>query len=352
MENYLHLIILYCLEKLNGERTIYSVYHLLKGKKSSQTIQDAHLFRLAILFQTYSNLTRSNFDLSIKNLLQKNFIYSIEGEKYKITPSGLMYLDENISKQPIPKHLNGWKHHSVQADFWKKLSLFIQVCSNLINYESSFMPIYSDLEATRWIKKTLRNLNRNREELANSLLKELVHCFKTGEDVVPEILISRLTGYKSIGLTSAQAAEELGVDLAFYELLFLSNLHYMIEKVTTKSSDYPTLNNLLTDNITTKVLTKSSSYTYQYLQKGYTIEEIGAVRNLKLSTIEDHIVEIVLIDKEFPLNIFIDIDTEKMITQTINELKTKQLKLIRNYLKEQVSYFQIRLVLARLGDVD
>jgi uncharacterized protein YpbB len=339
------------LEKLNGERTIYSVYHLLKGKKSSQTIQDAHLFRLAFLFQTYSNLSRSNFDLSIKYLLQKNFIHSMEGEKYKITPSGLMYLDSNISKQPIPKHLNGWKHHSVQADFWKKLSLFIQVCSNLINYETSFMPIYSDLESTKWIKKTLRILNRNREELANSLIKELVHCLKTGEDVVPDILISRLTGYKSIGLTSAQAAENLRMDLAFYELLFLSHLHYMIEKITTNSSEYPILKHLLVENIKTKVFTKSSFYTYQYLQKGYTLEEIGAARNLKLSTIEDHIVEIVLIDKECPLSMFIDTDTEKIIAQTINELKTKQLKLIRNHLKEQVSYFQIRLVLARLGDI-
>ena len=49
---FLQTIILFCLQKINGERTIYSIYHLLKGKKSSQTIQDTHLFHLQSLFQT------------------------------------------------------------------------------------------------------------------------------------------------------------------------------------------------------------------------------------------------------------------------------------------------------------
>ncbi len=49
---FLQTMILFCLQKINGERTIYSIYHLLKGKKSSQTIQDTHLFHLQPLFQT------------------------------------------------------------------------------------------------------------------------------------------------------------------------------------------------------------------------------------------------------------------------------------------------------------
>ncbi|MHC0036079.1 YpbB family protein [Pseudoneobacillus sp. C159] len=351
MEKYLHLIILFCLDKLNGERTIYSVYHLLKGKKSSQTIQDAHLFKLAILFQTYANLTRTNFDHIINDLHQDNLINNIEGEKFKLTSNGVAYLNKNISQHPIPKHLNGWKHHSEQVDFWKRLSLFIQVCSNLINYESSFIPIYNDIESSTWVKKTLINLKRNREDLVDCLIQELLHCLKGGDDLFPEILITRLTGFKHIGLTSAQASEELRMDHNYYQLLFLNHLHFMIENISDNITDYPILQSLLPNNQTSKAITKSSFHTYQYLQKGYSVEEISAIRNLKSSTIEDHIVEIAILDTEFPLDSFIDKHTEKIIVRTIKELRSKQLKLIRNHLNEQVSYFQIRLVLARLGDV-
>ena len=59
---FLQTMILFCLQKINGERTIYSIYHLLKGKKSSQTIQDTHLFHLQPLFQTYTNLSRNELE--------------------------------------------------------------------------------------------------------------------------------------------------------------------------------------------------------------------------------------------------------------------------------------------------
>jgi uncharacterized protein YpbB len=55
-------ILLYCLKQLNGERTIYSIYHLLNGKKSSQTLQDAHLFSLKRYFGILESLTRESFD--------------------------------------------------------------------------------------------------------------------------------------------------------------------------------------------------------------------------------------------------------------------------------------------------
>ncbi|MEH7462882.1 recombinase RecQ, partial [Bacillus thuringiensis] len=39
----LQYTVLYCLKQLKGERTVSSIYHLLKGKRSSQTFQDGNM---------------------------------------------------------------------------------------------------------------------------------------------------------------------------------------------------------------------------------------------------------------------------------------------------------------------
>lgn len=43
----LQYTLLYCLKQLNGERTVSSIYYLLKGKRSSQTLQDGNMFQIS-----------------------------------------------------------------------------------------------------------------------------------------------------------------------------------------------------------------------------------------------------------------------------------------------------------------
>lgn len=350
METYLSFLILFCLQKINGERTTYSIYHLLKGKKSSQTIQDAHLFQLTNLFQSFPHLNRNYFDEIILDLLKKNYIQKTEGDKCIITKNGMIHVGEGMKQMPLPQNLNGWKHHSIQEDFWKRLSLFIQVCSNLINFESSYIPIQHDIKTSNWLKATLLKLKMNRDELAQSLLQELITCLSSSDKILAEVVVSRLTGHNRIGLTPVQAAEMFNMDSSYFHLQFINSLHFMIENIASNKTVYPILENLLMDSQKPIVLTRSSLLTYRYLQMGQTMDEISTIRNLKLSTIEDHIVEIALNDSSFYLEPFVPIETENMIKQAIQKLNTKQLKMIRQELDGNVTYFQIRLVLAKLGE--
>jgi uncharacterized protein YpbB len=350
LESYLTYLILACIQKINGERTSYSIYHLLRGKKSSQTIQDAHLFNMTNLFQTFPQLSRNDFDEVVRDLLTKNYIQIVNVDKFKVTSLGSTYLDNAFSEMPIPRVLNGWKYHSIQDDFWKRLSLFIQVCSNLINFESSYIPIQNDMKTVDWVKAILLKLNKNREELSEELLHEVICCLKDGEEMMAEVIVWRLTGYKQIGLTSIQVAELLKMDINYFHLQFLNSIHFMINRITSNRNQFPILQNLLIDYQKPIILTNSSLVTYRYLRLGYNIEEIASVRNLKTSTIEDHVVEIALNDSDFVLEPFVPIEVENKIREAINKIKSKQLKMIRQELKENISYFQIRLVQARLGE--
>jgi uncharacterized protein YpbB len=350
VETYLSSLILSCLQKINGERTTYSIYHLLKGKKSSQTISDAHLFNMTNLFQTYPQISRNYFDKIIRGHINKNYVQIVDVDKVTITTKGMEHLEKVASQMPIPRVLNGWRYHTIQEDFWKRLSLFIQVCSNLINYDSSYIPVYHDNKTSDWVKDILLKLNKNREELSEELLREVISCLNNTEEIMPEVIVWRLTGHKQIGLTSVQVAELFKMDLFYFHLHFLNVIHFMIDRIASNRNQYPILQHFLFDYEKPIILTNSSLVTYRYLKLGYTIEEIASIRNLKTSTIEDHIVEIVLNDHSFPLEPFVPFQVESMIREAIQKLNSKQLKMIRQELEGNISYFQIRLVQARLGE--
>lgn len=344
---YIENIILYCLKKLNGERTIYSIYHLLKGKKSSQTIQDAHLFDLIKFFRIYEPLTRKMLEEVITKALEKNWITFVANQRYLLTETGAELLDRNQEKITF-HYLNGWKYHSISQQFWERLSLLIQVVSNLVFQETHYIPIQKNKQVHIWLKSFIKNTPLDRNLLGKTLFFELEDCLQSADDIDPSVLIFRLTGYNCIGDTSLQVAERLGMENFQYHLEFQKVLHYCIKKVETDKKRYPILSNLLFDLKEKSTLTNSTKITFELVQRGYSIDEIVLKRSLKKSTIEDHIVEIALNVEQFSIDPFIEKGIQDKILSFVQTAATRQLKLIKSKVVS-ANYFEIRLVLAKYG---
>lgn len=345
---YLHTLILYCLKRIKGERSIYAIYHLLKGKKSSQTIQDAHLFGLTNLFGVYPRVKRKDIDKVFHFFQKSDYIRGSENS-IVLTAHGEHELFIKLETNPVPVYLNGWKYHQLSIVVWKRLTLLVQVCSNLIHNNINYTPVQKDRNIQLWLKKFLSQSNIDRIELANSLYKELIHCFEQDGEIDPSILVVRLSGYNQIGLTPIQATEIFKMDPTLYHIQFLNVLHSLIFTVQTKLVQYPLLHHLISDIEQQFILTNSAEKTYQFLQTGYTVEQISSIRNLKQNTIEDHIVEIALNVEGFQIDPFVNTDKQRRILQAYEKVNSKQLKVIRQ-LVEDASYFDIRLVLAKRGE--
>lgn len=134
---YLETIVLYCLKQINGERSVYSIYHLLKGKKSAQTIQDIHLFQLKVFFQAFPSLSRLEIEKIIFRFETAGWIHKTMDQHFCLTARGRDILEEALLDKPIPGYINGWQYHHMTDLFWGRLSLIVQVCSNLINNDLS-----------------------------------------------------------------------------------------------------------------------------------------------------------------------------------------------------------------------
>jgi uncharacterized protein YpbB len=344
---YIEYIILFCLKKLNGERTIYSIYHLLKGKKSSQTIQDVHLFELVEFFGIYEPLTRETLDEIVKKALKHKWISKCENKRFLLTSLGEEILTINSEKLAL-NYINGWSNHSIVQPFWERLTLLIQVISNLVFQETHYIPIQKNRQVHTWIKGFLRTNQLKRINLGNALFLELVDCLERTEEIDPSVIIFRLSGYNRIGLTSEQTAEKLKMEFSQYHFEFLNVLHYLIQKVKEDLNSYPILSSLISDSKVQGILTNSTQMTFKLVKKGYSMEEIAIKRRLKMSTIEDHIVEIALNIEGFSIDPFIDQGVQKKIISVARKSATKQLKVIKSNVVS-ANYFEIRLVLAKYG---
>lgn len=342
---YIENILLYCLKQLNGERTIYSIYHLLNGKKSSQTLQDAHLFSLKKYFRILEPLTRESFVEIFNSLHEKRLVEAYGEQRFQLTEAG----EEYLVNHPQPYYINGWRYQAYTLLVWERLSLLTQVTSNITFQESKYIPIQKNTEVHNWLKEFLRVCSIPKQTLGKILFSELVDCLEQARGINPAILVFRLTGYRQIGLTSTQTAKMLNVDLIQYHLEFINILHCIIQKVEDAPSDFKVLPSLLTDMEQKDSLTLSSRKTWQLLNQGFSPEEIASIRNLKISTIEDHLVEFALNIKDFSINTFVEEEVQQKILEISRKEATRQLKVIRNSLIS-ASYFQIRIVLAKYGD--
>lgn len=348
MNTFLEKVILYNLYKINGQRSISSIYHLFNGKKSSQTIQDAHFFHLSSFFNTYKDISRENLDSLVKKFIDSHVIEAESIDHYLLTDIGYNHISSLYEQYPFLNHLNGWKYQYYES-FWERLTLFVQVVSNIKHKEIKYAPIQRGKDVQNWVKQFLNSIPFPREELGSLLYRELVHCLDQSTHHDPSVLVIRLSGYNAIGLTDRQASDVLGVEPSLYHFQFLSCLHFLIESIEKDRGRYPLLMMMIEDLQNEIPLTTSTKKTYSLINNGYSIEEVALMRRLKIATIQDHIVEIAINSSLFSIDPYISKEKQRIILETAKDSPSKQLKYIRQLIQD-VDYFEIRLVLAKYGD--
>ncbi|MBM7577464.1 helix-turn-helix domain-containing protein [Jeotgalibacillus terrae] len=343
--NYLDAMMMVGLDIINGERTQSSIYHLLKGKKTSQTIQDAQLFGLSPQFQIYPALRRKDYDQRLSGLLQKDFIAEKKDGIMVLTGSGKKAVSDFFNVRPVPYDLNGWKYQKSAPIFWHRLTLMVQTASNLIHDQQRFLPVSRDIHIQNWVRNHVKQSDKALLDYTYQIHKELTEVLSLENfPDTPDLVIQKLSGFEMIGLTNQQIANKLNCEVSDVYIRFLNSLHFIMTAVEKKSADYPVLSSMMMlENTGNTLLTKSTTETYCYLSKQYSIDQIAAIRQLKKSTIEDHVLEIALLDPEFNINLYVHDELNKKIQLAGGD--SRRLRFIKDKVPE-ADYFQIRLVLA------
>ena len=336
-------ILLEILVRFQQERTISAPYHLLKGKRSGQTIQDVGIYHLHNYFSLLPKLDRKIYNETLSRLASANYLTIYEDGKYELTTNTL-----NKIKQFRQISFDGWHFRGNEHLFFARLSLVVQALSHKSAGQMSFIPIQKDEQVQQWVRDFLVQHDYQKAPLQSMLLTEIIQSIEKIEmpEKEKEIVVNRLSGFGQAGFTWQQLSMQAGMAEIDIQLLFISCLHHWLNEILPNEPVYPILSQL-TRNIKINIpLSGSAFQTAELFYKGYSIKEISHMRRLKESTIEDHIVELAMNEPQLSIEQFIAKEDIERILTAVADYQTRKLKVLHDIMPH-LSYFQIRLVLAR-----
>jgi uncharacterized protein YpbB len=347
----LQVILLHMVNRIQGERSLAGCYHILKGKKSGQAIQDAALFGYQGWFGLFPKWERAAFEADVDRLIlsgqlvpaKKSHILSAEGtkelnvsiEKYRFNDRAFLAKTEGIALTQKELH-----------QFWQRFQLLSQVISHYIGHTKHYHPMVSDFNIQGWVKRYWASIGE-KKALAYEMKNDLINSLSLFEDeLLPHLILDRLSGDRVTGRTFLQMSQTYGIPEALICLYYFQAIGFLYNQV--KDNPTSSLHFLIDEQSQVlSLLTHSTQKTYQLLQQGRSIEEVSKVRGLQVSTIEDHLIEIAIHVPAFDLSPYISNRIIEQVLEVSSQLQTRKLRSIKEELQDKVDYFQIRLALIK-----
>lgn len=339
-------VILTSFSRLQNERSISSIYHLLKGRRSIQTIQDASLFQLHPYYGIYQTLNKRAFESYITQLVNDKLLCN-EQTSLRLSDTAIQWINDQTELKD-EAFFKGDLYRTVHNDFYFRLLLLIQVWTNQRMNNNTYFPVIENKMTEQWVKryyvKTKNNIHRHLRQLH----EELTRILQTISNRQASMFVDRLTGYETFGLSSNQLATKYVLTHNDVHLHLISVIHKIIDMSKHNKQHFPQLYYLFQDLLTKKVLSNSSQRTKLLLDRGLNAEQIALKRRLSISTIYDHIVEIALHQTNFPYEQYVTKEDTQLILTVVQNLNTFRLKEIKQAVPDEITYFQIRLILTKL----
>lgn len=341
-------LVLTCHSNIDEERTSAAPFHLLTGKKSIQTIQDAHLYNLQTLYGLIPTLSKSFYDDQVLTYIHQGLLkFSSNDKSYiSITEKGKHWLKET---SPNLANFNGLNYFEIDTIFLDRLLLLVQVLTNSQMNCNTYIPVVDDYITLNWMRSIFPKIKQRLPDYNELVYKELKRVLQQITNTEASMFVDRLTSYKNYGMSMHQLANKYDMEFIDVQLYFVMITHQMLDEIIQHKKNYTSLYFIIKDIENNKFITHSAKKTYELLQNNHTIQSVVQFRNLRENTILDHIVEIALYDRNFSIEPYVNNDVFQEIAKVVEQTNSYKLKTIKQAANDKITYFQIRLVLSRLS---
>ncbi|WP_251635690.1 helix-turn-helix domain-containing protein [Sporosarcina sp. NCCP-2716] len=338
-------LILKIAEKMDGQRSLNGCLHVLRGKRSGQTLQDADTFSVKPYFSLLPKLSEAAFTEAAGALRSRGLLAEKEG-LLELTDAG------REAAAALPEYrFDGWNYRGREAVFFQRLQLVVQTFSQLRDGQNSFLPITNDRTVQQFVRRLIPVKKESWPETAGQLAEELIAAIRASgmSDLQAALFSHRLTGAGATGWTWEQLEEAAGEPRNSLQLEWLEALHRLLAIAETPQAEnaMPHLHKLSESIRVETPLTGSAAATKKLFDKGYSLEEISRARQLKTSTIEDHFTEMAANVPGFPIGLFVTEDDQQAVRLMVSDGDVKRLRLLKEAFPH-LSYFQLRLVLSTM----
>lgn len=277
---------------------VSTLYHLLKGKRTSSILLFGFFYQLLPYLGAFPHLQEANYYQQLRQL-EKQQLLRLDEETALLTSKGQKQA-EAFRRQMDVSAVDYYRYGKTDAACWRLTKLMVQVLSFYQAETTQYVPLEAQPYFLFQIKKWLPG--EDRFVFSEQAIHELRDIFQQLPEETANYLANQFTGQRQQGKTRQQLIPETQQQEPLAQLYNSQQMHQFISMVDQGS--YPLIKSLLKD-LLSQNYNRSMLQTRALFVKGASKQQVMKERNLKEGTINDHILEWAILDKEFPFSIFL-----------------------------------------------
>ncbi|MTD38950.1 hypothetical protein GIX45_09935 [Erwinia sp. CPCC 100877] len=312
---------------------ISTLYHLLKGKRTTSVLLYGFLYNNLVFFQLCPTLSQKQFEAWIEELCLAHLLERDADEQAFITEKGQKLLHEKVDPYPW---LNNYQFGKTDEGCWRLLQFSVQVVSHLSYADKEYIPLELSPFYQQLLKQAIRSFSK--KELIAACRNEWATIFSLLPSEEADFLAQQFSGYQFIGKTSYQLQHNQADEYH----AFLSRkaiLHHLLYLIT-ENDEISVLKRIIAPLIKQNE-NQSMNETKRYLNQHYSVAQIAQQRNIKKSTVQDHLIELAL-TTDFPFHQFISTETNRLLNQLAPPYQDWQYRRLKES-APALDYFEFRL---------
>ncbi|MEI5992588.1 helix-turn-helix domain-containing protein [Candidatus Enterococcus mansonii] len=309
-----------------------TLYHLLKGKRTSSVLLYGFFYNNLPFFQLFPELSETQYNKIINELAEKHLLRLNSNGDAQITAKGQQVIASNQQYMWLDNYRLGRTDEAI----WRLLQFTVQVVSQLSYSNKHYIPLEQSPLYQNQVKMYIKSMPK--AKLIERIKQEWQEIFSALSTEEANFFARQFSGYKQIGKTSFQLLdmENKAFDRFLIKKDRIHHLLKVIQKLPNNSFLKELIRPLLKQNEN-----NSMNETRKYLNKHFSLDELALQRGVKRSTVQDHLLEVALTN-DFPFERFISNETVNFLDNfkpPYQEWDYRSLK----QTKPEFDYFEFRL---------
>lgn len=273
-------------------RRIRVIENLLTSRRTVANLFWGQQYGLLPWLGADRQLQRAEYDAIISDLVAQHLLTVDDHQQARLTTAGVQRQEEERDRQYRP-HFLDWYWLANTNQLAQRLFLGMQVVSEFAYHNAQYAPVTVGYGHLLAVKQWFRRADRRQLVTATYRdLDQLTRGLANADQRLAAVLVDGLVGHGLPAWTNAQLARRL--DLSTADMLTLN--HDLLLGVAAYCQHVPgPLHDLLVPLLNPGPLSQSAARTLDLYRQGRTLDQIAANRQLKLSTVREHLLEVAII---------------------------------------------------------
>ncbi len=257
-------------------------------------------------FYLASNFSREYLERMVNSHLHRGWVTAYE-KGYRLTEIGQTAYREYFKTHYYPKEIQSFTYAMIRTPFWNRLQLYSQVFSEMSYQNNTYVPVIKHPHHQENVRHLFQQVGPNKKGLFTQWVKEQTYLFHQMDEQRANVLANLLTGHDQVGKTKEQIRMSLQMEPLEFYFYLMDTLEVLLQTIHAQKKKVPLTSAILTTLLIERNLGLSAStkQTYDLLKSKKTFEQIAQLRNIKVNTVREHILEMAFVFDHFPFETFV-----------------------------------------------